>query len=280
MSHHHPATLGPYRVERRLALGGSSELFEGTFEGDAGRAPPGVGPGSRVVLKRPLPHVMEDEGLRAFFFREMEVLGRVDHPGLVRGIEPLDLGPMGPVMVLEHLGGPTVHRLLAGAATGGEPADDIVVAGLGAQVASALSWLHGTGAGLGPAATPWVHRDVRPGNLVVESAGRVVLVDLGLAAPAGERLPETTSPWVAPELQAGEPASPSADLYALGLVLQALRGPGAPSTSLGETIAWCLERDPAHRPSSAIALRKELRHALESADPQQVADTLAAWARA
>ena len=100
-----------------------------------------------MVLKRPLPHVLEDDMLRSWFFREMETLCRVDHPGVVGGIESLDLGPLGPVVVLEHLAGPTVHQLLATHSNSASLPSDIVVAGLGSQVASALAWLHGTGAG-------------------------------------------------------------------------------------------------------------------------------------
>ena len=63
--------LGPYTLERRLAVGGSSEIFLAHLT--EGETAPGLSPGERVVVKRPLPHVLEDPALKVSFLQECQL---------------------------------------------------------------------------------------------------------------------------------------------------------------------------------------------------------------
>jgi len=152
-----------------------------------------------------------------------------------------------------------------------------------AQIAEALAAAHRRGV---------VHRDVKPGNVVLTGAGAKVL-DFGIAALTGEEALTPsggvlgTAAYVAPELLAGELVTPAADVYGLGVVLfEALTGeppaggdgvaarrplemlPGLPReiTALGQR---CLALRPAERPSSA-EVAKRLRAALGSGAPHAV----------
>jgi hypothetical protein len=78
-----------------------------------------------------------------------------------------------------------------------------------APVAEALAELHARG---------WVHGDVAPANVVVRHDGTGALIDLGCAAPVGAARPTGTPGWVAPEVAAGAPVTPAADVWSLAAV--------------------------------------------------------------
>ncbi|RPJ53101.1 MAG: serine/threonine protein kinase, partial [Acidobacteria bacterium] len=148
------------------------------------------------------------------------------------------------------------------------------------------SWLRGLAAAhdLGV-----VHRDLKPGNVMVDGRGRVRIADFGLAA-AVETVDAHdfagTPAYMAPEQFVGRPASVSSDIYALGLVLYELftgkaafsgttvadlarqhreHTPSGMGTIIGDldpaverAISRCLEKDPEARPASALAVAASL----------------------
>jgi serine/threonine protein kinase len=158
------------------------------------------------------------------------------------------------------------------------PAEAAVVL---AQAARALALFHSHG---------WVHRDVKPANLLVRSDGSVALADVGCARKHGaiDQLPAGTvtgTPrYAAPEQSEGAAADPSADVYSLGVVLwQMLCGaPPFPGESTGELLAqhllapvpelprhlagWqrlldaMLAKHPRQRPADGAAVLEQLRH--------------------
>jgi len=162
-----------------------------------------------------------------------------------------------------------------------------------ADAAAALAHVHASG---------WVHRDVKPGNLLLRPDGSVALADFGNAAAIGER-PATpagtiigTPVYAAPEQSRGEAAAPAADVYSLGVVLfEWLTGappfPGrTPTELLGQHLlapvpalppalgAWqglvrsLLAKDPLARPADGGALLARLlqeRAALTGPSGQQ-----------
>lgn len=98
----------------------------------------------------------------------------------------------------------------------GGPATPVATLSLLTQAARALAWLHQQG---------WVHRDVKPANLLLRSDGSLALADFGCAARRGEagavaeRVVVGTPRYAAPEQSQGAPAAPTEDVYALGACL-------------------------------------------------------------
>ncbi|HET9556519.1 MAG TPA: serine/threonine-protein kinase [Actinomycetota bacterium] len=145
--------------------------------------------------------------------REARAAGRLDHPNIAR---VLDLGEQDgrPYLVMELLEGESLAARIDRAGAMAAPEAARVVA----AVADALEAAHQAGV---------VHRDVKPGNVFLTSDGEVKVLDFGIASAAGEAALTTgemlgTPAYLAPERVLGHPATPAADVYALGVVLYEL----------------------------------------------------------
>jgi eukaryotic-like serine/threonine-protein kinase len=199
--------LGPYEIVSALGAGGMGEVYRARDT----RL-------SREVAVKTLPSSMQvDHDARARFRREALALSRLNHPHIEM---VLDLGENAGVdyLVLEFVPGETIAaRLARGRVPEREAAE------LGAQVAEALAEAHERGV---------LHRDLKPGNIMVTPKGRVKVLDFGIAklsAPAGDetRTLDLTQPgttagtlaYMAPEQLLGDAIDARADLYALGVVL-------------------------------------------------------------
>jgi eukaryotic-like serine/threonine-protein kinase len=243
-----------------------------------------------VAVKVLASGLMADQGFLERFRVEARAAAQLSHPHITSvfdyGEWDLPGGERVAFIVMELLEG---ESLAARLRRGPLPWPEAVAAC--AQVAQALAAAHRRGV---------VHRDVKPGNVVLTEAGAKVL-DFGIAALTGEQ-PLTpsggvlgTATYVAPELLEGELVTPAADVYGLGVVLfEALTGsppqapggagPSAPSPlgPLGplellpglprEVVPLerrCLARDPDERPSGA-EVAKRLRAALGAGVPHGV----------
>ncbi|MET8404088.1 serine/threonine-protein kinase [Streptomyces sp900116325] len=196
---------GRYRMVARLGRGGMGEVWRGVDE----------------VLGRPvavklLLNQRADEAAIARFDLEARTAAQLTHPHVVAVYDTgTDLERH--YLVTELLDGRSLAEELA--ARG--PLLPASVAGIGGQVADALAAAHGQGV---------VHRDVKPGNLLLASDGTVKVGDFGIAhftdeSTAGLTLEGQiigTSAYLAPERAVGQPAGPPADMYALGCVLYEL----------------------------------------------------------
>jgi serine/threonine protein kinase len=144
------------------------------------------------------------------FSSEIDVLQRLEHPAIVR---MCDSGEHDGVafIVTDLVEGESLAARLGQGAIG----LDATIA-LGEAVAMALAHAHAAGV---------VHRDIKPANILVDSAGRPLLADFGIARLAGsDSLTGTgnvvgTASYLAPEQVKGDRAGPEADVWALGLVL-------------------------------------------------------------
>ncbi|MET7706613.1 serine/threonine-protein kinase [Micromonospora sp. NPDC005413] len=254
---------GRYRLLERLGSGGMSTVHRAYDE----------------VLERDVAVkvlVTSDANARQRIRGEAKAAARLSHPHVTSvydfGESPVDTNQV-PFVVMELLDGHTLEqRLTAG------PLPPRAGLRVCAEVASALAAAH---------AQELVHRDIKPGNVMLTPTGAKVL-DFGIAAAAGEseidfegRLLGTPA-YLAPErLQAGE-VLPACDVYALGLLLRRVLTGRLPWHAEGQTgmlrvdphvepdplpqidgvppevhrlYRWCLARDPADRPPAVEAAR-------------------------
>ena len=220
-----------YRLERRIASGGMATVWLARDEEL-----------DRDVAVKVLSDVLgEDPSYVARFRREARVAARVSHPHLVRMFDYAGEAER-PYIVMEYIGGGTLaDRIRAGTAEEVDPER------LARQLLGALGAIHAAGV---------VHRDVKPSNVLLDSAGDAHLTDFGIAQPEdATQLTGTghvigTLKYMAPEVLAGGPATERSDLFALGVVLQeALAGREAPQ--IEALIDRVTAAEPPDRPASA-----------------------------
>jgi len=143
--------------------------------------------------------------------------------------------------VMAHVPGGSLRDRLR---DGGEPLD---AERLARELLGALAHVHAAGI---------VHRDVKPGNILLDEHDRSHLTDFGIARPQdATAMTQTgmvlgTMRYLAPEVAEGDPATERSDLYSAGGVLREVAGDDAPG-ALHELIEALTEQDPLRRPSSA-----------------------------
>jgi serine/threonine-protein kinase len=181
----------------------------------------------REVAIKILPaELARDPVLRARFHEEARALGGVEHPSLIRIFA---VGQEGPISYysMELITGMSLKDLLA--------AERLTVAetlGVMRQVLRALEAVHRAGI---------VHRDVKPGNIMLDASGRAVLMDFGLARRAGRQDLTAagavlgTPEYMSPEQARGEKADERSDLYSIGVSLYEMLA-GHPPFSGKDTI--------------------------------------------
>jgi tRNA A-37 threonylcarbamoyl transferase component Bud32 len=189
-----------YRVESMLGTGGMAHVVRAT---DVVL--------DREVAVKVLRETTDTEGDLARFLAETRTLARLSHPGLVTLLDGGTTASGRPYLVMELVDGPVLSASLDA------PLDPVTVAEVGAQVAAALAYAHAQGV---------VHRDVKPGNVLLRDDGRVKLADFGIAKLLGDQSLQTRTGtvlgsvhYLAPEQVAFEEITPAVDVYALGLLM-------------------------------------------------------------
>ncbi|HMC51641.1 MAG TPA: protein kinase [Acidimicrobiales bacterium] len=241
---------GRYRLVRGLAHGGMAQVWEARDEVL-----------DRTVAVKVLhPHLAGDEALVARFRQEAIAAARLGHPNIV-SIYDTGVDQGFPFIVMELVWGRPLRQLLDD--SGALPIERAV--DIGAQVASALDYAHRSGI---------VHRDVKPGNILLCEDGRAKVADFGIAkALAGSDLTQTgmvlgTARYLSPEQVNGLPLDGRSDVYALGVVIYEMvcgQAPFAGDTDM--TIALSrLQHDPPslleRRPGIPAALQVVATRAL------------------
>ena len=192
---------GRYEIRSLLDQGGSSEVYLAT-DRVLRRA---------VVIKAPRAGLLRDPRALARFRHEALGLARLSHPSLVT-IHDVGLDPHGPYLVEEFVPGRSLAELLRdrGSLAPATAAD------IGAATADALAAVHDAGL---------LHRDLKPGNLMLTPTGGVKLLDLGIAWAAdwtslsGVDEILGTAAYVSPEQVSGGHLDARSDIYSLGVVL-------------------------------------------------------------
>jgi serine/threonine-protein kinase len=191
---------GRYELQSRIAIGGMGEVWEAT-DHVIGRT---------VAIKILKDEYMGDPGFLERFRAEARHAALVNHEGIA---SVFDYGEENgsAYLVMELVPGEALSTILErDGALSADKTLDIV-----AQTASALQAAHAAGL---------VHRDIKPGNLLITPDGRVKITDFGIARIA-DQVPLTatgqvmgTVQYLSPEQASGHPASPATDTYSLGIV--------------------------------------------------------------
>ena len=239
-------TVGGYRIESLLGVGGMGIVYRAT------------GPDNRpVAIKLIKEDYARDETFLRRFSREARIAQTVSNPHVVR---VLDTGEHDGLPYLASVfieGGSLEHRLEQ---TG--PLDVPTSVGICAQVADGLQALWAAG---------MVHRDVKPGNILLDSEGTAYITDFGLAKDSqgtaltrpGQALGSLD--YMAPEQIRGEQVTAATDIYALGCVIfECLEGRPPFADHAGMQVLWAHLRDEAPDPTRGD-LAPEFTRALKAA---------------
>jgi serine/threonine protein kinase len=263
-----------YRLERRLGVGGMATVqlaFDTRLE-------------RNVAVKLLAEHLAEDASFVSRFRREALAAARLVHPNIVQVFDfGSDSRTGRQFIVMEYVDGHSCAELLRDNGPM-SPRDAVEIL---TQACRGLDYAHRNGV---------VHRDVKPGNLMVNTDGVVKLADFGIAK-AAEQSDITkvgsvlgTAAYLSPEQARGEPAGPASDMYALGVVsyqlmaghlpyeaasltdLARLQDSGPPPrlsdevrdvpVTLAAAVARALARDPAQRYEDAAEMEDALRDGL------------------
>jgi tetratricopeptide (TPR) repeat protein len=154
---------------------------------------------------------------RARFRREAEITSRLQHPGICT-VYDVELDADRPFVAMRLVPGESLQQRLTRARDGAQPLDVDTALGLVEQAARALHAAHAAGV---------VHRDVKPGNLMLTPDGQIVVLDFGIAreldgdSPGLTRTGEVfgTPAYMAPEQIEGAPADARSDVWSLGVVM-------------------------------------------------------------
>jgi serine/threonine-protein kinase len=263
---------GRYRLDGHIAFGGMGEV----------RAATDTLLGREVAVKVLRADLAADERFRERFRAEARHASVLAHPHVVQVYdygEQVDGEHVVAFLVMERVDGPPLAAVLAAGPIGLERAVDVAV-----QTADGLAAAHARGI---------VHRDVKPGNILLGATG-VKLADFGIAR-AMDTVPITevgqtvgTAAYMAPEQARGLPATPATDVYALAVVTyEMLAGrlpfiasspaalalaqvrdvppplPDAVPAAVREVVERALAKDPAERPADGAAFGRELARAVE-----------------
>jgi hypothetical protein len=271
-----PERLGPYVLLEKIGEGGMGVVH--LAHDPQGRS---------VAVKVLRPGVAGDPDARRRLSREFETMRRVRSP-FVAAVIDADVTGEVPYVVTRYVAGPSLDQMVA--ATG--PLRGQALERLTWGLAEGLAAVHAAGV---------VHRDLKPGNVVLQG-GVPVLIDFGIAhAPDVTKITQAgmfmgTPGYLAPEVVEGQPSGPSADVHSWASTV-AFAATGRPPYGSGsyETIFYrilsgkpdlagvpsrllpmltsALSRDPATRPS-AVQLSKECA-AVDLSGPDTAADALA-----
>ena len=208
-----------------------------------------------VAIKTLKPNYVNQEKFVDRFRREAQTAANLNHPNIVQifdwGIEDE------PYFVMEYIEGNTLTSIISGNRTVG--LNDILY--IGSQVANGLKEAHKRGL---------VHRDIKPGNIMITPDGKVKVTDFGIVSLQNEESDITktgavlgTASYISPEQAQGKPVSFESDLYSLGTVLYELIAGKPPFT--GDSPIATATKHLTDKPEKLSNYRKDLPKALENA---------------
>ena len=208
-----------------------------------------------VAIKTLKPNYVQQEKFVERFKREAQTAANLNHPNIVQ-IFDWGIGDE-PFFVMEYIEGNTLTSIIAKRRT--ISLNDVLF--IGAQVSSGLQAAHSKGL---------VHRDIKPGNIMITPEGKVKVTDFGIVSLQNEESDITktgsilgTASYISPEQAQGKPVSKESDLYSLGTVLYELIT-GRPPFE-GDTPIATATKHITDKPEKLSLLRPDIPKGIENA---------------
>jgi serine/threonine-protein kinase len=197
-------SLGKYKIVDVLGRGGMAEVFR-AYQENLDRY---------VAVKVMHAFLADEENFLARFQREAKAMASLNHNNIV-GVYDFDVQDEMYYIVMEYVSGGTLKKKLTSLSAEGKqiPLSETVQSVL--EIADALAYAHSRG---------MVHRDIKPGNIMIDESGHAVLTDFGIAKIlSGPTVTATgamigTPAYMSPEQGLGQPGDERSDLYALGVL--------------------------------------------------------------
>ncbi len=207
--------FGRYELIRKIAAGGMGQVLLARKGAE--------GFEKLVVIKRILPHLVEDEEFFTMFIDEAKITMRLDHPNIAR-INEFGVEQNVHYIEMEYVAGEDLKRLEKVATATQTPVPLGVILRVIADAAAGLHFAHTAKDSKG-VALGLVHRDVSPQNVLIGFDGSVKLIDFGVAKAMGRAQHTATGilkgkfPYMSPEQADGLELDPRSDVFSLGIVL-------------------------------------------------------------
>jgi len=198
-----------------------------------------------VVLK--VPHAEFEGASRnsARFAHEARIIAKLDHPGILKVIAVAEKSR--PYVALEYIEGQTLYDILQRR----RPLGICEALQLGSRLCDILEYMHQHDV---------VHRDLKPGNILISDDGSPHIIDFGIAKAPGMEFSSTagTPEYMSPEQIQGGRVDGRSDIYSLGVILYELVAVAFPNEQVEEIILHAMAPNPIDRYPSAAAMKAEL----------------------